>query len=97
MVVGPNNRVVPAILRGLPQHEAEALQQAVAPVMQMLTAQVCLIALSQDGRREAGGTSARLTAWPALLLHAGIAHVVDTLGTFSVLSCCTCCLSLIAS
>jgi len=38
MVVGANNRVLPAALRGLPEHQAIALQQAVAPVMQMLTA-----------------------------------------------------------
>jgi hypothetical protein len=42
--VGPNNRVVPAILRGMPQQAAFALMNQVAPVMEMLTApqnQVC--------------------------------------------------------
>jgi hypothetical protein len=42
--VGPNNRVVPAILRDMPQQAAFALMNQVAPVMEMLTApqnQVC--------------------------------------------------------
>jgi hypothetical protein len=38
MVVGPNNRVVPAALANLPQHQAFAVMQQVAPVMEMLFA-----------------------------------------------------------
>lgn len=38
MVVGPNNRVVPAALANLPQHQAYAVMQQVAPVMEMLFA-----------------------------------------------------------
>jgi hypothetical protein len=39
MTVDANNRVVPAVLRGLPQQQADALMMAVAPVMDVLQAQ----------------------------------------------------------
>jgi hypothetical protein len=53
LVVGPSNRVVPAALANLPQHQAFAVMQQVAPVMEMLFAPQVrrVLALRQSGCR----------------------------------------------